>query len=155
MAAAEVVRRMVWGFLRLEWEHIEKYGSCPLSPCDQKALRERTILQSSSTKRGEGSSFSPRAMDKMPISGSVHSHSNDSEDVGNDISTNIFVNMLQWEYAKYFSDWFDIVLVASPRLRKYACGHSFSAHIWMARIVEACFLTTVIIIVVATAALGQ
>lgn len=39
MAAAEVVRRMVWGFLRLEWEHIEKYGSAPMSPSRQEALR--------------------------------------------------------------------------------------------------------------------
>lgn len=30
MAAAEIVRRMVWGFLRLEWEYIERYGSAPV-----------------------------------------------------------------------------------------------------------------------------
>lgn len=30
MAAAEIIRRMVWGFLRLEWEYIERYGSAPV-----------------------------------------------------------------------------------------------------------------------------
>jgi hypothetical protein len=46
MAAAEIVRRMVWGFLRLEWEHIEKYGSAPVSPEQVKALQyERARME--------------------------------------------------------------------------------------------------------------
>ena len=38
MAAAEIIRRMVWGFLRLEWEHIEKTGSVPVSLKQQRGL---------------------------------------------------------------------------------------------------------------------
>lgn len=45
MAATEIVRRMVWGFLRLEWEHIEKTGSAPLSLRRQRSLAREAAVQ--------------------------------------------------------------------------------------------------------------
>ena len=45
MAAAEIMRRMVWGFLRLEWEHIEKTGSAPLSLHRQHTLAREAAMK--------------------------------------------------------------------------------------------------------------
>ena len=86
MAAAEIVRRMVWGFLRLEWEHIEKTGAAPVSLSRQHGLvREAGAVAFSQDRReqgqGGGLSFSMDSgaegrMDKMGIgSGYDHSHS--------------------------------------------------------------------------------
>jgi hypothetical protein len=45
MAATEIVRRMVWGFFRLEWEFIERYGSAPVPVSQMEALEvERSVM---------------------------------------------------------------------------------------------------------------
>lgn len=53
MAAAEIVRRMVWGFLRLEWEHIERYGTAPVSPSGVEALRRAQVKSKAARRKTE------------------------------------------------------------------------------------------------------
>ena len=45
MAAAEIVRRMVWGFIRLEWEYIEKYGTAPIPLAELESFEfEKSLM---------------------------------------------------------------------------------------------------------------
>jgi hypothetical protein len=58
MAAAEIIRRMVWGFFRLEWEYIERYGAAPV-PVSQIESLEVERSQMYQRKAGSSSTVSP------------------------------------------------------------------------------------------------
>lgn len=53
MAAAEIIRRMVWGFFRLEWEYIERYGAAPVPVTQIESLE---VERSQMYQRKVGSS---------------------------------------------------------------------------------------------------
>ena len=140
MAAAEVVRRMVWGFLRLEWEHIEKYGAAPVSRTRQHAVRRGKVSAQTGPEARGGING---GMTKMPLAG----------DIDSSVHSKFFA-VVEWEWVVYFSDWCDQLLKTIPFVARWSSGYTFPANIWIARIVEAVALTTLIITVIAVAAFG-
>jgi hypothetical protein len=165
MAAAEIVRRMVWGFLRLEWEHIERYGTAPVSPSGVEALRREQARVKAARGQGKAESsgseqakfksseeenssrfMSSLELQQMPIGQS--SSQGASKGAG--------VSVVHWEWVGHYSDWVDCLLTQySPGLLgKMAAGHSFSSHIWIARFIEAIALTGAILLAMAVAAFG-
>lgn len=135
MAAAEIVRRMVWGFFRLEWEHIEKFGSAPVSP----ERRGELELEAAKSRCSEGSAsrLAPTSMQKMEIGASAES-SGDHIVAGD------------WE-------WIEVLGLSAEHifsvdiLRKYAV-YNYSREKWTARVLEALALTAVVVSAIAIAA---
>lgn len=68
VAAAEVMRRMVWGFLRLEWEHMEKM-EVNSNPKEVYSRVEITPRASAGAIVSEGD-INPEEMEKMSIGNS-------------------------------------------------------------------------------------
>lgn len=59
IAAAEILRRMVWGFFRLEWEHLEKFGMLSTyDPINNSAKKDSDVeLSYSNIYREEDVNF--------------------------------------------------------------------------------------------------
>lgn len=58
MAAAEIIRRMVWGFIRLEWEYIEKYGTAPVPLSEADSLEfEKSLMYERKAKNSKVSFY--------------------------------------------------------------------------------------------------
>ena len=69
VAAAEVMRRMVWGFLRLEWEHMEKMHLIGVSAKPNKVY-SRVEYSPGGRVRDTDDGINPEEMEKMSIGNS-------------------------------------------------------------------------------------
>jgi hypothetical protein len=147
MAAAEIIRRMVWGFFRLEWEYIEKYGSAPV-PTSQ--LEQLEIEKSFMNQRKEKSSIQP----SFPSSISSLSPMNISTSSSKRKSNSPSLFGYCWRMARHESgddwEWFEYFGLAPERmvsdevLRNFV-PNELSRTKWMARVIEGAGLCSIVI----------
>jgi hypothetical protein len=180
MAATEIVRRMVWGFFRLEWEYIERYGSAPVPVSQMEALEvERSVMYQRGVRAGAGEpgsasmvsvrasphlslircqAFKGMELDRMEMATSA---STAAPRVMTFASTSFLdycwrmgrhASGEDWEWMESLGLSPEAILPQSLLARHATAAGELAKHKWAARIIEAVALSAVVLIAIATAA---
>jgi hypothetical protein len=144
MAAAEIVRRMIWGFIRLEWEHIEKFGTSK----NVTEGRNYEILHSKSSvieMMDIKSGLNPESKHDRMLSSNMNQFESSKDKSNNN-------NQFHWiSYFPFIVTYFD-----ENAQRWYDNHHRYNdrdSAVWVERLVEAILLASAVLLVFAIAAL--